>query len=210
MIRERRSSKHLSRCCIYFVFAMLFVGFALAKSIDNVSAANTGNGTMSVTINSVCGFGSNTGGSYSRTVTPAAAATTITGDAISVSCNDSVGYSVYAIGYSGDSYTGTNTDLIHNSNTAYNVKTNASFRGSYWKLKLAVSGGATVVGSYGSFQQIPSSYAQVAKYTTNTTSGTITPSYQVYIGETQPAGTYTGKVKYTLVHPNNAAAPTAS
>jgi uncharacterized protein (TIGR02145 family) len=32
-------------------------------------------------------------------------------------------------------------------------------------------------------------------------------TYQAYISKTQPAGTYTGQVKYTLVHPHDTAAP---
>ena len=208
MICGKRLSS-FGACAVYFVVFLAISCVFLTKIGNYASAANSGNGTMSVTVNSVCGFGTSSGSTYSRTASPAAT-TTINGNAVSVSCNDSVGYSVYAIGYSGDSYTGTNSDLIHSSNTAFNIKTDASFRGSYWKMKLAVSGGASVVGSYGSYQQIPSSYTQVAKYTTNTSSGTITPSYEVFISGTQPAGTYTGKVKFTLVHPNNAAAPTAS
>jgi hypothetical protein len=208
MICKRRLS-FLGACAIHFVMILVVSCVILTKVDNDASAANSGNGTMSVMVNSACGFGTRSGGSYSRSLS-IATTTTINGDAINVSCNDTVGYSVYAIGYSGDSYSGTNTDLIHNSNTSYNVKTDASFRNSYWKMKIAVSGGASIVGSYGSFQQIPSSYVQVAKYTTSTTSGVITPSYEIYVSEFQPVGTYSGKVKYTLVHPNNAAAPTAS
>ena len=180
---------------IVSIVLILFLTLILSNATPSVSADSSGNGTMNITINSACGFTSSSiGGTYSRTLEPLST-TTITGNNIGVSCNDSAGYSVYAIGYSGDSYSGTNTDLIHSTNTGYNIKTDGSFRDSYWKMKIAVSGGANIVGSYGSFQPIPSEYTQVAKYTTQTTSATITPSYQVHIGETQPAGTYTGKVK---------------
>ncbi|MBO7718051.1 hypothetical protein J6S37_00955, partial [Candidatus Saccharibacteria bacterium] len=42
----------------------------------------------------------------------------------------------------------------------------------------------------------------------NAEGSTLKTTYQTYIRTTQLAGTYTGKVKYTMVHPANAGAPT--
>ena len=61
---------------------------------------------------------------------------------------------------------------------------------------------------YTTYQQIPSTYAKVASYNEFTTSGVITPTYQISLGAGQPAGTYVGKVQYVLVNPTSADAPT--
>ena len=66
---------------------------------------------------------------------------------------------------------------------------------------------------YSTFQNVPSSYAKVAKRESSTDVGTtaegatLTTTYQAYISPTQAAGTYTGQVKYTMVHPHNGEAP---
>ncbi|MBR3353490.1 hypothetical protein IKG49_02770 [Candidatus Saccharibacteria bacterium] len=71
---------------------------------------------------------------------------------------------------------------------------------------------------YSTFQEVPDDYTLVAKRTSGTDinpagqstaeGATLKSTYQAYISKTQPAGTYTGQVKYTLVHPNTAPAPT--
>ena len=76
----------------------------------------------------------------------------------------------------------------------------------------------TILNSFDSYHAVPSTYTQVAKYTSGTDVGTtmananangssITTTYASYISYTQAADTYAGKVKYTLVHPNDADAP---
>ena len=50
-------------------------------------------------------------------------------------------------------------------------------------------------------------------YPSNTTSVSgvqVKSTYAVYASQTQPADSYTGKVKYTIIHPSNAATPTKS
>ena len=143
------------------------------------------------------------GGSYSDSIA-AGTTSTIVANNITTSCNDANGYSIYAIGYSDNTYDSNyHTDLIFSSDNTYNIKTNATGTNSNWKMKLTPVSDATISNSYDSFQNIPSAFTKVATFTGLTTASTITPSYQITISQSQPAGNYTGKVKYVLVHPNS-------
>ena len=153
------------------------------------------------------------GNTYTHTFTAAGGTTTLTGDAIAMSCNDSAGFDVYAIGHSGDSYYTNNTDLIFSGNNAtYNIKTDGTNGESYWKMKIETSGSSNIVtidNNYNDYSVIPSSYTKIAHFNSNISSGysSIIPTYQVYVSSTQPQGSYTGKVEYKMIHPNNTTAP---
>ncbi|MBO7131971.1 hypothetical protein J6V85_01740, partial [Candidatus Saccharibacteria bacterium] len=62
-------------------------------------------------------------------------------------------------------------------------------------------------GSFGSYHVVPSAYTKVASRNGITDMGlnaigaTLTTTYRAYASPEQPAGTYNGKVIYTLVHP---------
>jgi len=188
--------------------------------VADASAATNGTASASVTVADACsmavsgnnGVAGEDGYTYSTTVNNGTTQV-VTANSIMVSCNDYAGFKIYAIGYSGDTLGG--TDMIASTSNDYNIKTDASGTyGSYWKMKLtkANSINTTIPSAYTSFNVIPDDYTLVAQYASNTgntvsTASMITPSYQLYVGSAQPAGTYTGKVKYTLVHPTSAAAP---
>ncbi len=126
-------------------------------------------------------------------------------------CNDVAGYSLYAIGFTGDSYTGDNTKMV---GSLANINTGTSGPDSYWAMKAeAITGdyAPTIMNSFDNYHAIPADFTQVARFTSVTDGGTIGSNlditYQVHASRTQTADTYTGKVKYVLVHPNNAPAP---
>ena len=85
---------------------------------------------------------------------------------------------------------------------------------SNWAMKLtSASENFALTNDFGSFHVIPDSYTKVATYPSNTTSTSgvqVKSTYAVYASQTQPADSYTGKVKYTIVHPANASTPTKS
>ena len=112
------------------------------------------------------------GGTYSDTVEPGTSKD-ISGSTISTTCNDSNGYSLYAIGYSGDSYdTPTNTQMIGTNNIG-NINTATSGNDSYWAMKLGAVTGLTpptILNDFNDYHVIPSTYTQVAKYTSSTAS----------------------------------------
>ena len=171
------------------------------------SVSTTATKSASVTVSAACSFTAG-GGEYSRTV-DGGSNTEITANNITTSCNDLNGYAVYAIGYSGDSYDSTtHTDLITSLGNNYNIKTAGNTYGSNWKMKITPVTNAVAANSFNTYQNIPATFTKVAQYTANTSGGTITPSYQISVAGSQPAGTYTGKVKYVLVHPNTMVAGT--
>ena len=199
----------------------LLTSTVLTNSAVKADNTKTDSSNVSVTVNSACTMKggsdgtSDTGNSiYSATIDPGTSAE-INGSKLTTICNDPNGYSLYAIGYSNDAYvTPTNTQMIG----AYgniNTGTNTTGDNSSWSMKLAAVSGVTpptILNSFDSYHVVPATYTQIAKYTSSTSSGTaagaaVQAKYQVYISSGQLAGTYTGKVKYTMVHPNNAAAP---
>ncbi|MBQ3436376.1 hypothetical protein IJG26_00220, partial [Candidatus Saccharibacteria bacterium] len=133
-----------------------------------------------------------------------------------VFCNDKDGYSIYAIGYSGDTYG--NTEMLYMGNQTpapSNIVTGTATSGSTsnWAMKLTAVAGtyqATLTNGFGSYRAVPTTYTKAATLTsqTDTTTGSsIQSTYAVFASATQGAGTYQGKVRYTLVHPASHAAP---
>ena len=129
-------------------------------------------------------------------------------------CNDPNGFSIYAIGFTGDEYTGTNhTKLVGTNDSTKTIATGTATSGSTsnWAMKLATNSSATypitLTNGYGSYSNVPDTYTKVAQRTSGTDVGTgatgseLTTTYAAFISSTQAADTYVGKVKYTLVHP---------
>ncbi|MDO5451828.1 MAG: FISUMP domain-containing protein [Candidatus Saccharibacteria bacterium] len=132
---------------------------------------------------------------------------------LKVYCNDTSGFSIYAIGYTGEQYSGEDhTKLIGTDNTN-KIATGTADSGqtSNWAMKLATNAQATypitLENGYGAFSAIPDTYTKVATRAGSTdvgdiaTGASLTTTYAAYISPTQLADTYTGKVKYTMVHP---------
>ncbi len=141
-------------------------------------------------------------------------------------CNDNSGFAIYAIGYTNNEYG--NTTLHWSGASDTSDTTNAINTGLYtagsttnstWSMKLTsvsgtyaptISDGTNNTENFTTWHVIPQEYTKVAYRTAGTdtdNSGTgigssLTTTYDAYISNTQPAGTYIGQVKYTLVHPN--------
>lgn len=144
---------------------------------------------------------------------------------IKATCNDAAGFSIYAIGYSGEQYG--NTKMLNPGLDESNAINTGKFvsgttTDSVWSIKLTpVSGDYTPTirndetYDYTNYEIIPSTYTKVVSRSASTDSGTnatgssFTIDYAVYASAAQAAGTYTGKVKFTLIHPENELAPTA-
>ena len=147
-------------------------------------------------------------------------------------CNDANGFVIYAIGYT-DNEDGKNVLTNSTLGSTHDIVTGTATSGdtSNWAMKLSTTTTPTptypivIAGStddtekesgdldYSIFQQVPDDYTLVAKRMAGTDIGasaegsTLKTTYQAYISKTQPAGTYAGQVKYTLVHPHTASAP---
>ncbi len=120
-------------------------------------------------------------------------------------CNDSGGFSIYAIGYTNDTYGNTNLVGPDDNNIVTGTATSGST--SNWAMKIGAVSGTytpTITGTYGNYSAVPTTYDKVATFgaVTDLTNGaSITTTYAAYIASNQAPGTYNGKVKYTLVHP---------
>ncbi len=142
-------------------------------------------------------------------------------------CNDDNAFSIYAIGYTGNSYDSENHTKLVGTNTGGVIATKAYASGdttSNWSMKLTKVTDATesynpqhltiqsdTEGTFSSWHSVPASYTKVAEYHANTGSSTtdttlgvkLETTYAAYIASNQSADTYIGQVKYTMVHPYN-------
>ena len=138
-----------------------------------------------------------------------------------VICNDNSGFSVYAVGYSNEKI-GNNKMLATVSGElapSFDIVTGTASSGSIsnWAMKLSPVAGTyapTILsdtnGSFSSYHIVPESYVRVATFpngTDGTNGSAFTSTYATYVTSAQPSGTYSSKVKYTIVHPANEAAP---
>ncbi len=151
---------------------------------------------------------------------------------ITAYCNDINGFSIYAIGFTNDE-DGNNYLTDSNLDSTSNIPTGTATTGatSSWAMKLTPVTSPTptypitIIGSiddtdktattpdYTAFQPVPNKYALVARRKAATDVGanaegsSFKTTYQAYASPSQLAGTYTGQVKYTLIHPYDAEAP---
>ncbi|MBR3246336.1 InlB B-repeat-containing protein, partial [Candidatus Saccharibacteria bacterium] len=138
---------------------------------------------------------------------------------ISAFCNDPNGFSIYAIGYTEDTY-GNNKMHDPNLDTTHDINTGKYVSGtttnSTWSMKLTPVTGPYAptirndsTYNYTNYEVVPSEYTKVAYSSAATETGNgatgsnFTTSYAVFVSQSQNAGSYTGKVKFTLVHPEN-------
>ncbi|MBR2741844.1 hypothetical protein IKD98_03800 [Candidatus Saccharibacteria bacterium] len=184
-----------------------------ASLASNVVKADDVIDDVAITIPVSCtmtGTGQNT---HSANVTNGTYEDDIGTTTLKVLCNDSEGFSIYAIGFTGDQYTGEDhTKLIgvaNNQKIATGTATSGSV--SNWAMKLETDGTATYAltldNGFGSYSAVPDSYTKVAHKDSGTDVGTsavgstLTTTYASFIASNQVADTYSGKVKYTMVHP---------
>lgn len=204
---------------VFSSFCFIAILVSITQSFSNVSAVEgSTSANASVTVSSACSFGRTNGSGEYSGILANNSSVEIVGSTFTTFCNDPGGYAVYAIGYSNHEYG--NTDLIYNNEptSANNIKTDGdttgsgnSNNGSSWKMKLVPVENnftPTIENNYSSYNNIPSTYTKVASYNNvtandsdSTTGSSIATHYQATASSTQPAGTYAGTVKYTMVHP---------
>ncbi|MBQ3263781.1 hypothetical protein IJH06_01580 [Candidatus Saccharibacteria bacterium] len=186
-----------------------------AMPIVGVFAAD---GTLSqtdivkVTIDSACSLA--TSGSevtpeastYTATIANGGHNENIAGSTFTITCNDTGGWQLNAIG------AGTATNDVTKMDASTNVDSDDIATGttldgsvSNWAFKIAKGGSdasnITITTGYDNFSAVPSASTKIAQGTSTSGNSTIAATYGVGISATQSAGTYTGKVTYTLAHP---------
>ena len=153
-----------------------------------------------------CTFTSTVSSAHTKTMNPGTTQSDIGTTKITTKCVNSTEHQVYAIGYSNN--TDGNTNLIDSaSNATIATGTATSGNVSNWAMKIAKDTSSyepsnlTIMNSFGSYHIVPSTATQVSSYTgatDNATGSSITTTYRAKTSDYQVAGTYVGKVKYTL------------
>ncbi len=196
------------------------VGFAAISSIfvllnaTGAYAESSVMDTVTITVPTSCSITNTINTAHTAAINVGTYEDEIGETTFKVFCNDPNGFSIYAIGFSDDTYG--NTTMKPSSTPASNgivTGTATSGNTSNWAMKLSsVSNDytPTITTGYSAYHAVPEEYTKVATFTSNTdaTSGSSFKStYAAFISQAQAADTYVGKVKYTVVHPANEAAP---
>lgn len=171
--------------------------------------------TVVVTVDSNCSLATSgtdvtpDASTYTAPIANGAYNTSIAGSTFTVTCNDTGGWKLNAVG--AGTATGDVTKMDASTNTdSDDIATGTTLDGSVsnWAFKIAKGGddaaNITITTGYTDFSAIPSGATKIAQGTSTAGKSTITATYGVGISSTQSAGTYTGKVTYTLVHPASA------
>ena len=201
------------------MIAVTLISAAVLSSV-RVSADTDAVDEVSITVPSACTMSGNitTGNEHTASINPNTYQDNIGKTTITTFCNDAGGYAIYAIGYTGNEYTGEDHTKLIGTNTNQKISTGTAKTGnSQWAMRITPVTGTyapTIENNYDSenYHIVPSTYEKVATYGNSTdaaggTGSSIETTYAAYISGTQAADTYTGKVKYTLVHPSTAPAP---
>lgn len=127
----------------------------------------------------------------------------IAGSKFTIECNAGTGWKLQAEGAGEGDVTNalhdaTNGDIV---STAPKTNLKADTATSDWGFKLAKEGDTTIEAGYDDWSAVPTTAQDVAHGTDLAGSDTISVTYGVAISGTQKAGTYQGKVKFTLSEP---------
>ena len=187
--------------------AATFCSF-LALRMPNTLAVTSGNTEAKVTVTSSCSMINVVDQEHTATIVNGHFEEGIGETTLQSFCNDLNGYAIYAVGFSNYTY-GDNT-MASSVDSAYNIQTGTATSGdtSSWSMKIGSVAGTyapTIENSFNNYHTVPSTYTKIASFpaVTDTVEGSsVTATYATYISPYQVAGTYTGKVKYTLLHPS--------
>ena len=190
------------------IIITLCLGAVLASTYvyadDPISSTSSAN--ASVTVAEACSLAVNNVSPHTTTLTNNNTAEDVGSTTFTATCNDPSGLAIYAVGYSNDEFG--NTNLIGSTG---NIATGTNDTNSNWSMKVVNATGYTAPDFLqSSYTSVPSTYTKVASKNSNTTSATsfgVNATYRFHISATQPADTYTGKVKYTMVHPASEVPP---
>ena len=226
------SSRVASRATLPFVGITFCLGAILSSHAvsadDNTSVVDQ----INITVPVACTLSGTGMDSHNAEINNGQYNSSIGATTLKAFCNDNEGFSIYAVGYTNNEI-GKNVLTNSTLGPTHDIVTGTAVSGntSNWAMKLNTTTSPTptypiiIMGStddaekqagdpdYSAFQNVPSSYVKVAKRESSTDVGTtaegatLTTTYQAYISSAQAAGTYTGQVKYTMVHPHNGEAP---
>ena len=215
--------------CLVALTTLSFVGlsspFAGANGVvveGDGSSPIVNSAAASVIVASAYTFTSTVDTAHTASVSASSYVANIGLTTFSTVCNDAGGYAVYAVGYTdgtiGNNVLAANIGGVVSPTDNIATGTAESGNTSNWAMKL---NGVTNAGlapiitgeavgdteDFTDYHNVPATYTKVAQL--NSSTGIVAPSsfqatYAAYVAGDQPAGIYSGKVKYTLVHPATA------
>ena len=193
---------------------VLFMAFIFSMNAKDVHATDEVVDQLSVEVPVSCVLTSTVDVAHSVAIRSGLYADDIGETTIDAYCNDFDGFSVYAVGYTNDEYGNNKMEptTVAASN-AIVTGTATSGATSNWAMKLtSASENFSLTNGFGSYHEVPNVYTKVATYPSNTVSTgvQVKSTYAAYISLTQTEDTYTSNIKYTIVHPASAAAPSAA
>lgn len=196
------------------MLGIVLSGLFLLFNNTDVYAESDSIDTVIVSVPVSCSITGTVGSEHTDTVEVGTYTEDIGETTFKVLCNDSNGFAVYAIGYSDDTYGNTvmkPSTLAETNAIATGTATSGST--SNWAMKLAAVSGdytPTLETGFNAYHAVPTEYTKVASLgssTDATVGSSFKSTYAAYISQAQPADTYTGKVKYTVIHPANGSEP---
>lgn len=206
------NSNKLKSAMVVFagVLVCLTAFSVLLLSAQHASADTSAIANVSVTVPAICSLTVDPD-EHSITMNPGNSATIGHSD-IKAICNDPAGLAVYAVGYTNDTY-GNNDFVATVNNNTFTIPSDnvANPTTSQWNMILSPISGdyiPTIANNFDTAQAVPTQYTKVAYRNTATDLGdnavgtNFRATFNVYVDNTQAAGTYTAKVKFLLVHPN--------
>ena len=206
---------------VLIVSLPLFIVSILILSFTSHSSAtvNSTNDNLSLSIPISCSLSATINSEHTISMVAGTYKDEIGKTTINTTCNDPNGYVVYAIGNTRNSE-GDNVLAPSSISDTYSIPTgtNTSGNTSQWAMKLtAIDSGAytpTIDNSYSNYSLVPNSWLKVAHRDPGTADVTknsaFTTTYAIYLEGSQPAGNYSGQVKYVMLHPSTAAHPTTT
>ncbi|MBR6505854.1 hypothetical protein IKT18_03415 [Candidatus Saccharibacteria bacterium] len=160
-----------------------------------------------VTVTSSCEMTSVVDTVHEATVTASTYEDEIGETTITVACNDTNGYAIYAVGFTNNEF-GRNDMLGQTTGRTIATGTATSGTTSAWAMKLTPVDNSvkpTIATGYDDYHTVPDTYTKVVSYAdstmTNASGSQFKTTYATYVASLQTPDTYVGKVKYTLVHP---------
>ena len=192
------------------VAALGFAGVPFAGAFADGNLTTTD--TVRVTIESACSLTATGTDSYETTLFNGSVSEDLGSTSINIKCNDKGGWKVNAIGANASTVASAGaTDMAPVNAASSPIATGTTLDGtvSAWAMKLTAGTGTyapTITEGFAAYHAIPGeANVKVASGATTdqTTGSTFTTNYKVAVSPTQQADVYTGKVTYTLVHPNS-------
>lgn len=206
---------HIFRNILLFSFPFTIIS-ALVLSLPH-SSADSSSDTVRLSVPVSCTLAShiNAGEEHTISMISGTYEDNIGVTTLTTYCNDPGGFVIYANGNS-NNIEG-NNKLTSILGSTYDIPSGTATSGdtSQWAMKLTTVSSSTpadtptIATGYDSYSTVPNQWTKVVYKDAGTvnveTGSSFTTTYAIYLKGLQPAGTYSGQVKYVMLHPSTGA-----